>query len=128
VRFVQDQHRFRLEVAEPSDQPIAGCGVGQQPAGDKKAAAGLPWIGGVAMLPPRGGRVVAVDDGDAETEASLHHLLPLDKHARRGRNHAGLRPATQQQTAQDQAGLDGLPEADIVGDELVHARHQQRFA
>ena len=74
------------------------------------------------------GDVVAVEDLEDEAEALLELGLPLLEHRRRRRDDDRLRLLAQQQLARDQAGLDRLAEAGVVGDEEVDAREPQRLA
>jgi len=58
---------------------------------------------------------------EAETEATLHLPLPLQRHRRRAHDQDEVRLLAKDELLQDEARLDRLPEADVVGDEQVGA-------
>ena len=60
---------------------------------------------------------VIVEQVEFEAEAFLELPLPLVEKARRGNDQHPFRAASGHQLEEDQAGLDGLTQADIVGDE-----------
>jgi hypothetical protein len=55
-------------------------------------------------------------------------VLPLHDHRRRCRDHDQIDAPAQEKLARDQDGLDGLAEADIVGDQKIDPRQPQRLA
>ena len=73
-------------------------------------------------------RYDAVEDHEDKAEALLHLRLPLLQNGRRRSDHDRLRLFPQQQLARDEAGLDGLAEAGVVGDEEIHARQSEGLA
>ena len=81
---------------------------------------------------PRSRRILvevgAVEDLEDEAEALLELGLPLLEHRRRRGDDDRLGLLAQQQLARDQARLDRLAEAGVVGDEEVDARQAQRLA
>ena len=68
-----------------------------------------------------------VEDDEAEPEP-LEQLVPPLKHdGRRAPHDDALHALPQQQLLKHEAGLDGLPEPDVVGDEEVHAGERERL-
>ena len=74
------------------------------------------------------GHQLAVDDDELQAELVAHLVLPLQRQARRAHDHRGAGPMPQEQLLQDQAGLDGLAQADVVGQQQVGPRAGQRAA
>ena len=124
VRFVDD-HEVRtapgeavatlvgLDVVEADD----GEGIGvEQGLGERQAA-----------LQPGGGP--GRDRGGLDAEAGLQLGDPLIDEMRRAQHGKGIDFAAIHELAQDEAALDCLPDADVVGDEdarrLKPKRHQQ---
>ena len=65
---------------------------------------------------------LAVDDREVQTELLAHLVLPLQRQARRADDHRSAGPMPQEQLLDHQSGLDGLAEADVVGEQQVGAR------
>jgi hypothetical protein len=95
---------------------------------DDEAGVRGPGVDAVAALAAAGGHVVAVEDDEGEAEALLHLLLPLAHDRGRAGDDDPAHALAQEHLAEDEAGLDGLAEADVVGDEEAHARHGQGLA
>ena len=72
--------------------------------------------------------VVAVEHHERQAEALSSSSFHCRTHRRRRGNDDAADPLAHQQLADDQARLDRLAEADVVGDEQVDARQQQRLA
>jgi hypothetical protein len=70
--------------------------------------------------------VRAVYDLEPERELCEHLLCPLLLERGRAEDEDAADPLTGEQLLHHHAGLDRLAEADVVGDEQVHARHAQR--
>jgi hypothetical protein len=68
---------------------------------------------------------LAVDDAQLEAELVAHLIAPLDLQAGRADHEHSARAMAQEQLLHRQAGLDGLAQADVVGDEQADARHLQ---
>ena len=67
------------------------------------------------------------DRGEAKAEADAHLLLPLaQQRTRRTNDQDPMRPAPHQQFGRDQSGLDGLSQADAVGQQQPRPHHVQR--
>ena len=66
-----------------------------------------------------------VDDLEVEAELLLHLDLPFELQRGGADDERGAGPVAEHQLLHDQAGLDGLAQADIVGDQQVDPRHPQ---
>ena len=87
-----------------------------------------PRVHAEAALAAHPRQVGAVEDLEHQAEALLELGLPLlEDRGRRG-DDDGLRLLAQEQLARDQARLDRLAEAGVVGDEEVDARQPERLA
>ena len=62
---------------------------------------------------------VAVDDREVQTELLAHLVLPLQGQARRADDRRGAGAVPQQQLLHHEASLDGLAQADVVGEQQV---------
>jgi hypothetical protein len=87
-----------------------------------------PRIDSESSLPPNVLDVVAVKDSELQTEPALQFFLPLEEHRRRAGDHDLGHLLAHKQLPGNQAGLNRLAEADIVGDEQVYARQPQSLA
>lgn len=88
---------------------------------------GRPRVDAETALAPLRHHVVAIEHDEGESEAAVHLVAPLqDDGGRRGNDDAADFLADQE-LANDQARLDCLAQADVVRDEQVHARQQQRL-
>jgi hypothetical protein len=63
-----------------------------------------------------------VDDREMQAELLRHLVLPLQHQARRADYHDPLGPVPEQEFQRDQARLDRLAQAHVVGQQQVHAR------
>ena len=75
---------------------------------------------------PQRAEQLAVDDPELEPELLAHLVAPLQLQAGRADDERGPRAVAQDQLLDDEAGLDRLAEADVVGDQQRGARHPQR--
>ncbi|MDH6438194.1 hypothetical protein M2158_006735 [Streptomyces sp. SAI-144] len=80
----------------------------------------MPWVRAQA------GAVLGVDDGELQAELLGHLVAPLEGEAGRTDDHGAAGPAAQHELLHDEAGLDGLAEADVVGEEEVDAGRADR--
>ena len=76
------------------------------------------WVASRCIVGDAGGR----EDFGRKGELALQLLAPLLDEARWDEDQDPPRDATQAQLRQDEAGLDGLAEADLVGEQPAH-RH-----
>ncbi len=84
-----------------------------------------PGVDAVAALLPDAGDVLLVEDLEDHAEAVLQLFVPLEQHGGRTGHDDVLDLLAEQQFSGDQAGLDRLAEADVIGDEEVHPRQAQ---
>ena len=125
VGLVEDEQRAGPEVAEPVAQR-GGVGlVDEQAVRDQEPRVGRPGVDPVAPLLPDPGDVVLVEDLEDHPEAVFQLILPLQEHRRRAGHDDVLDLLAEQEFPGDQAGLDRLAEADVVGDEEVHPGQAQ---
>lgn len=94
---------------------------------NQKSRVGRPRINPIAPLSPHGGDVLLVQDLEYHPKARFELVLPLEEHRRRTRDNDVLHLLSKQQFASDEAGFDGLAEANVVGDEQIHAGQSKRF-
>ena len=87
-----------------------------------------PGVHREAALLPHPAHVVPIEHHEREAEPLVELLFPLQHHRRRRRDDDPPDPLPHQQLADNEAGLDRLAEADVVRDEQVDAREQQRLA
>ena len=71
---------------------------------------------------------LGVDNLEFEAELLPHLVPPLQRQARRAHDDGGAGPVPQQQLLNDQARLDRLAEADVVGEQKVRPRGLQGAA
>ena len=128
VGLVQDQQTARRQVAKPLAHGIGIGGVDEEVVRDQEPAVRAPRVDAEAPVAADLSQVGTVQDHEQETEALLHLPLPLFQHGRGGGDDHGTCFLAQQQLAGDEAGLDGLAEAGVVGDEQVHPREAKRLA
>ena len=126
--LVENEQRARAEVAENVAQPGDVGLVGQQAVGDEEARAGGPRIDREAAPAAQLADALAIDDVEGEAELALELVLPLHEHGGRRGDHDQVDAPPQQQLADDEPGLDGLAETDVVGDQQIDARQPQRLA
>ena len=89
---------------------------------------GAPWVGAIAPLLAHLGHVGPVHHGEGEAKAAGHLLLPLPQHRWGAADHHPADPLAQQHLPQDQARLDRLAQAHVIGDEQAHPWHEQGLA
>ena len=126
--FVQDQQAARQHLAEPLAHGVRVGRIDEKVVRDEKPAVGAPRIDAEAAFLADAREIHAVENHEEETEALLHLRLPLLQDGRGGGDHHRPGLLAKQQLAGDEAGLDGLAEAGVVGDEEVDARHAKRLA
>ncbi len=85
-----------------------------------------PGVGVRAAGTPKFFHRGGVHDAEVQAELVPHLIAPLQGEAGRADDQHGACPVPQDQLLHDQAGLDRLAEAHVVGDEQVRPRHGQR--
>ena len=128
VGFVEDEERAGLEVAEPVAERARVGLVAQEGVRQDEAGVGGEGVDAVAPLAAPGENEVSVEDGEREAEAAVQLVAPLEDDGGRAGDDDLLHPLPHEQLADDEARLDRLPEADVVGDEEADARHAERLA
>src|SRR5438046_2841118 len=86
---------------------------------------GGPWVHPVAALAAHPGDVITVEDLEREAEARLHLVPPLQQHRRRGRDGDLADLSPKEQLACDEAGLNGVAQPDVIGDEEIDPWQQK---
>jgi hypothetical protein len=114
--LVEDQQRTGAELAQHVSKAGDVGLFSEQAVGDDEARARRPRIDREAAQPTQLAQALAVDDVKRQAELALKFVLPLHRHRGRRADNDEIDPAPQQQLARDEPGLDGLAEADIVGD------------
>jgi hypothetical protein len=126
--LVEDEHRARREHPQPVTQRRGVLLFAQQGVRDDEARVGVPWIDAEALFPTTTGDVLAVENLKAQTEAGIEFITPLQHNRWRRADNDATHLLAHQHLAQNEAGLDGLSQADVVGDEQVYTRQFQGFA
>jgi hypothetical protein len=117
VRLVEDQQAPGQHRPEPFPHRVRVRRVDQQVMGDQEAAVCAPRVDAEAAFASHPCQVGTVEDLEHEAESLLElRLPPLEDRGRR-RNDDGLDLLPQEQLARDEAGLDGLAKAGVVGNE-----------
>ena len=84
------------------------------------------WLHGSGVDAARAAQLahqLAVHDAELQAELVAHLVAPLDLQGRRADDQDAARPVAQDQLLDDQPRLDGLAQADVVGNQQVDARH-----
>ena len=103
-------HPGRAEPLQADDRArVDGEGVGLEAVG-------------AAQLP----EPVGVQDLELQSELGLHLLLPLERERGGADDDDPSGPVAEQHLLDDEAGLDRLAEAHVVGDEELHPGHAER--
>ena len=127
VGLVENEQRAWPERREKVAKPSRVGLVGEDAVRDDETGAHAPRVRREASRPPRLQQVFPIDDGEVEAELLRQLVLPLEQHRRRRGDDDHLDAAPEQHLADDQAGLDRLAEADVVGDQQVDAREIERL-
>jgi hypothetical protein len=96
-------------------------GAAEERVGEDEALLGGPGVDLVAALLAGLGDEVAVVDLEVEAEALVELFLPLEADAGGGDDEDEVDALAEEELLEDEAGLDGLAKADVVGDEEVGA-------
>ena len=129
MRLVDDQ-----QVEGPGEDRPAGRG--QHVAEEAQGALALEVVDGgdearevrprIHVQAPAAPQLLhqrGVDDAEVQAELVAHLVAPLDLQRGRAGDQDRMHPLAEDQLLGHQPGLDGLPEAHVVGDEQVGARH-----
>ncbi len=127
VGLVEDEQALAGAVAEAVDQGVAVFGAAQERVRDDEAVVRRPGVGPEAALLPAPGDELPRHHLEPQAEAPQHLVPPLQAHARRADHEDEVRLLAEQELLEHQARLDGLAEADVVGDEQVGPRQLERL-
>ncbi|SIN00495.1 Uncharacterised protein [Mycobacteroides abscessus subsp. abscessus] len=134
VGFIDDEH---VEGEPLTQLGVLGLGID---VAQQALAAHLrqprhghdhPWIqlkriGVQAVGTVHLGHQFTVDDDELQAEFVPHLVLPLQRQAWRAHDHCGAGTMPQEQFLHDQAGLDGLAQSNVIGQQQVGPRAGQR--
>jgi hypothetical protein len=79
------------------------------------------------VVPADRSQIVAIDDRETQAEFLRQLILPLRGHRRRARYDDVIDTTAQQHLPQDEAGLHGLAEADVIRDQQIDPGQPERF-
>ena len=128
VGFIEDEQRVRRQGAEPVAHRSAVVFVDEQLVRDEEARVSGPGVDAEAAFLADAFHVGAVHDLEDQAEAGFEFVFPLQQHRGRAGDDDVVDATAQQQFGGDESCFDGLAEADVIGDEEVDARHEQRLA
>jgi len=128
MSFVKDEQSAGPEFAEDVAQAGRIGFVGQEAVRNDEAGARAPRIRGETSCPPYFGDALAIDDSEGETEFRFEFIFPLRCHRRRRGHDNQVNPAAQEQFANNEPGLDGFSQPDVIGNQEVDAREAERLA
>lgn len=94
---------------------------------DDEARVRGPGVRREAALLPHAPHVVPIEDDEGEAETLVQLLFPLQQHRRRRGHDDAADALAHEQLTNDEARLDRLAKAHVVGDEKIDARQQQRL-
>ncbi len=123
VGFVDDED---VEVSQAGTRAFVGYGLAEHAQrvlafqiihGRNEAREMCPRVGVEAALSAQALDEGAVDNGEIEPELLQHFVAPLDLQGRRANHQDAVGAVAEHQFEDDHAGLDGLAESDVVGDE-----------
>src|SRR5262249_18569113 len=72
--------------------------------------------------------IVTIENLKEQTKATLHFFLPLPQHRWGAYYDDFPDSASEEQLDPDEPGLDGFPEANVVGYKEIHPRQKKGFA
>ena len=117
-----------LGVGQDLAQEALGAHARQPGHGDDDARVQPQRVGGQAVGAPVGGHARGVHDDELQAELLAHLVAPLQGQAGRAHDDDRAGPVAQEELLDDQARLDGLAQADVVGQQQVGARGRERPA
>ncbi len=104
---------------ELAEQKPLGLGAAQPRERDDGVPVDLEGVGAVAALAAQIGVGLGVDDGEAQAEQVEHLALPFGGEPGGADDHDAFGAVAQDQLAGHEPGFDGLPQAHVVGQQLV---------
>jgi hypothetical protein len=121
VGLVEDEQALLGAVAEVVEERASVLGAADQRIADDEAVMGGPGVDAEAALAPAKADKMRLMTSKSEAEAAHHLALPLEADGGRADDQDKTSLLAEDQLLEDEAGLDGLAEADVVGDEEVGA-------
>ena len=136
VGLVDDEHvegvatgRCRaVGLRQDLAQEPLGTHARQPGHGDDDARVQPQRVGRQAVGAPVSGHSCGVHDDEVQAELLAHLVAPLQRQARRAHDDDRAGPVAQEELLNDQARLNGLAQADVVGQQKVSARGRERSA
>jgi hypothetical protein len=127
VGLVEDEERSRTLVLQPVAQRGGVRLVAQERVREDEEIVRRERVDGVPALPPAVGDEGPIEHREGEAKAGVELVAPLEDHGGRARHHDLADLLAHQELAQDEARLDRLADADLVGDEQVHPGEEERL-
>lgn len=128
VAFIDDE-QIPGQVRRTFRRPAGGQELGenillpQVVIGGDDAAEGTPGVRVHAKAAVQRVGLGPVHEVERQGELLPHLVAPLETERRRGQDQDALDPPPQEELAQDQTRLDGLAEADVIGDQEIDPGH-----
>jgi hypothetical protein len=123
VRFVENEHGAGAMLVEPVAQGRGVLFVAQQGVGDDELRMRGPGVDRVTAFAAAIEEIVPVENYETQSEAGLHFALPLGDEGGRAGDDDTLDLLAHDHFAENETGLDGFAEANVVGDKEIDARH-----
>ena len=127
VGLVEDEQALLGARAEVLAQGLAVLGAAQERVRDDEAVMGGPRVHAEAALLAALRDELSRHHLEVETEAAAHLALPLKADGRGAGDEDEVGLLAEDQLLEDEAGLDRLSEAHVIGDEEVGARELERL-
>lgn len=128
MRLVEHEHRLVAPLLlEQGLQGLEVLAAAERLVRDDEARVRPPHRNLEPALLTTAGDEVAVEDLKVETEALLHLVAPLQRDRGGADDEHAVDALAEHKLLHHQPGLDGLPQADVVGDEQVHPRQLERL-
>jgi hypothetical protein len=127
MRLVEDEHGAGAERTQHLGDTVRIGLVREQVVGDDEAGADRPRVGRKTVVPADRGKIVAIDDREAQAEFLRQLVLPLRCHrCRTGYDHI-IDAAAQKHFPEDKSCLDGFAQADVICDKQIDPWQPERL-
>ena len=120
--LVEKQKALLRPVPEVLEKGVAMLGAPERLIRNDEPRVGGPGVDSEAPLLPAAGDERAVIDLEAQAEPPLHLGAPLEAEGRGTDDEGEVHALAKHQLLEHEPGLDGLSQADVVGDEQVRPR------
>jgi len=127
VGLVEDEQALGGPIAEKLQERLSVLGAPQERVRNDEAVVRRPRVDAESALPAAVGNEGAGHHLEVQAEAAAHLALPLEADGSRAADEDEVSLLPQDELLHHQAGLDRLPEPDVVGNEEVRARQLQRL-